>query len=296
MAVSLIWRALAAIVFIASFLEQARAETPQSVPALTAHVIDQTGTLDARQQQALEQQLTALEQTHGSQVAALMVPTTAPEDIASYSNRVANTWKIGRRTVGDGVLVVVAKNDRKMRLEVAKALEGAIPDIAAARIIDSAMKPRFREGDFSGGLQAAVSQIQALIAGEALPKPSDASKAPDHDSAFDWGELAIFLFLGVGLGGPLARGLLGNAPGSLLAGGLAGVAAYFATASVVLSVFAGLAALIYTLATAASSRAASSRGSGNGGGGGWSSGSSDSGGFSSGGGGDFGGGGASGDW
>ena len=300
MAVSLIWRALAAFVFIASFLEQARAETPQSVPALTAHVIDQTGTLDARQQQALEQQLAALEQTHGSQVVVLMVPTTAPEDIASYANRVANTWKIGRRTVGDGVLVVVAKNDRKMRLEVAKALEGAIPDIAAARIIDSAMKPRFREGDFSGGLQAAVSQIQALIAGEALPKPSDASKAPDHDSAFDWGELAIFLFLGVALGGPLARGLLGNAPGSLLAGGLAGVAAYFATTSVVLSVFAGLAALIYTLATAASSRAASSRGHGGGWGGAnggwWSSGSSDSGGFSSGGGGDFGGGGASGDW
>lgn len=296
MPVSLIWRSLAAIVFIAAFLGQARAETPQSVPVLTAHVIDQTGTLDARQQQALEQQLTALEQTHGSQVVVLMVTTTAPEDIASYANRVANTWKIGRRTVGDGVLVVVAKNDRKMRLEVAKALEGAIPDIAAARIIDSEMKPRFREGDFSGGLRAAVSQIQALISGEALPKPSAASDVSSRGDAFDWGELAIFLFLGVALGGPLARALLGNAPGSLLAGGLAGVAAYFATASVVLSVFAGLAALIYTLATASSSRAASSRGSGNGGGGGWSSGSSDSGGFSSGGGGDFGGGGASGDW
>lgn len=289
MTVPLIWRALAAIIFIAIFPELSRADTLQPVPVLTAHVLDQTDTLNDHQQQALEQQLTELEQTQGSQVVVLMVATTAPEDIASYANRVANAWKIGRRTVGDGVLVVVAKNDRKMRLEVAKALEGAIPDIAAARIIDSAMKPRFREGDFSGGLQAAVIQIQALISREALPKPSDVSKASDLSGAFDWGELAIFLFLGVALGGPLARAVLGNAPGSLLAGGLTGVVAYFATTSVVLSAFAGLAALIYTLATASSRAARGHRGS-------WGGGSSEGGGFSSGGGGDFGGGGASGDW
>jgi len=139
------------------------------VPPLTGHVIDQTGTLSAADTQALEGQLVALEKARGSQVVVLMVPTTAPEDIAAYANRVGNQWKIGRRDVGDGVLVLVAKNDRKMRIEVAKSLEGAIPDIAAARIIDGAMKPRFQQGDFAGGLSAAVTQIGARIAGEALP-------------------------------------------------------------------------------------------------------------------------------
>ena len=126
--------------------------------------MDQTGTLSANDIQALEGQLVALEKSRGSQVVVLMVPTTAPEDIAAYANRVGNQWKIGRRDVGDGVLVVVAKNDRKMRIEVAKSLEGAIPDIAAARIIDGAMKPRFQQGDFAGGIAAAITQIGARIA------------------------------------------------------------------------------------------------------------------------------------
>lgn len=295
------WRSLVAILFIAFLSVASASDELQAVPALTAHVVDQTGTLDASQRHALEQQLTALEQSKGSQVVVLMVATTAPEDIASYANRIANVWKIGRRSVGDGVLVVVAKNDRKMRLEVAKTLEGAIPDIAAARIIDSAMKPRFRENDFAGGLLAAVSQIEALVSGEALPTPTVIPQTPQGTGgAFDWGELAIFLFLGVTLGGPAARALLGNALGSLAAGGLTGIVAYIATTSAVLSAFAGLAALIFTLSTA-SARSTSTRGhggrwGGGSGGGGWSSGSSDGGGFSSGGGGDFGGGGASGDW
>ena len=113
-------------------------------PRSTARVIDQTGTLDAAQREALEAKLAAFEQKKGSQIVVLMVPTTQPEDIASYANRVATHWKIGRKDVGDGMLVIVAKNDRKMRIEVAKALEGAVPDLAAARIIDDAMKPRFR--------------------------------------------------------------------------------------------------------------------------------------------------------
>lgn len=300
------WRALVAIFFAALSLYALAAGELLPVPALAAHVLDQTGTLDASQRQALEQQLTALEQSTGSQVVVLMVATTAPEDIASYANRIANVWKVGRRTVGDGVLVVVAKNDHKMRLEVAKTLEGAIPDIAAARIIDSTMKPRFRENDFAGGLQAAVAQIETLISGEALPAPSAMSPASqDVSGAFHWGGLAIFLFLGVTLGGPLARALLGNVLGSIAAGGLTAAIAYIATTSAVLSALAGLAALIFTLASA-SARSASTHGRvGNWGGsnssnssssGGWRSGSSDGGGFSSGGGGDFGGGGASGDW
>ena len=291
--------ALAAIFFIALGVSSSYAETLQPVPALTARVLDQTGTLNASQLQALDQQLTELEQSRGSQVVVLMVATTAPEDISSYANRVANAWKIGRREVGDGVLVLVAKDDRKMRVEVAKTLEGAIPDIAAARIIDNAMKPRFREGDFAGGLQAAVSQLSARIAGEALPEPQAPARASGASDTIDWAEWAIFLFLGVAVVGPVVRSLFGNALGTVLTGSLATVLAYVATTSILLAVLAGLAALVYTLLSA-SSRAMSSRGRGGGWGGGtgggWSGGSSGGGGFSSGGGGDFGGGGASGDW
>ena len=302
MPVALIRRALSAILFIALGWSSVHADTLQPVPALTTRVLDQTGTLNASQLQALEQQLAALEQSKGSQVVVLMVATTAPEDIASYANRVANTWKIGRREVGDGVLVLVAKDDRKMRVEVAKTLEGAIPDIAAARIIDTAMKPRFRAGDFAGGLQAAVTQIAARIAGEALPEPQAPARAVGENSAIDWGEWAIFLFLGVAVVGPVVRSVFGNVLGTVLTGSAAALVAYVATASLLLAGLTGVAALVYTLLSA-SSRAMSSRGRGGGGwgggiggGGGWGGGSSGGGGFSSGGGGDFGGGGASGDW
>lgn len=302
MPLALIRIALIAILFIAVDWNDTRADTLQPVPALTARVLDQTGTLTPSQSQVLEQQLAALEQSSGSQVVVLMVATTAPEDIASYANRVANAWKIGRRAVGDGVLVLVAKDDRKMRVEVAKTLEGAIPDIAAARIIDTAMKPRFREGDFAGGLQAAVTQISARIANEGLPEPQPTARTSAQSDSIDWGEWAIFLFLGVTVVGPVVRALFGNVLGTVLTGALAAMVAYVATASAVLAVLAGLAALIYTLLSA-TSRAMSGRGrgggwgGGTGGGGGWSGGSSGGGGgFSSGGGGDFGGGGASGDW
>lgn len=300
MPLALIHIALAAILLIATGWGSAYAQTPLPVPALTARVLDQTGTLSSGQLLSLEQQLAALEQSGGSQVVVLMVATTAPEDIASYANRVANTWKIGRRTVGDGVLLLVAKDDRKMRMEVAKALEGAIPDIAAARIIDTAMKPRFREGDFAGGLQAAITQISARIAEEALPEPQANARPSGRDDAIDWGEWAIFLFLGVTVVGPLVRSIFGKGLGSVLTGSVAAVLAYVATTSALLAGLAGLAALVYMLLSA-SSRTLSSRGRGGGwgggtGGGGWGSGSSGGGGFSSGGGGDFGGGGASGDW
>ena len=294
MAFALWWQALAALFFIAAsaFPASAQAQAAlRAVPALTAHVIDQTGTLSSSQHQALEAQLAAIEQQHGAQVVVLMVPATAPEDIAAFANRVGNTWKIGRRDVGDGVLLIVAKDERRMRIEVAKALEGAIPDIAAARIIDEAMKPRFRSGDFAGGLQAAIEQLGARIAGEAPPAPTP----PQAEDDTDWSDLAVFLFFGVMLAGPVARAVFGQGLGGILMGGGVGVLAFLATASVLLSVGAGLAALVYTWAFAG-------RGSPvvfGGGGGGDShggSGSSGGGGWSSGGGGDFGGGGASGDW
>ena len=307
MLLALVRKALIAIFIIAIALPIARADgSLQAVPALTAPVVDLTGTLSDADKAALEARLQALEQSRGAQVVVLMVPTTAPEDIASFANRVGNAWKIGRRDVGDGVIVLVAKNDRKMRIEVAKTLEGAIPDVLAARIIDETMKPRFRSNDFAGGIDAAVGQITSLIEGESLPAPAwESAESPQGDGERDWEHLAIFLFVGVLIGGTVVRSIFGNKLGPLVMGGGAGAMAYVVTASIGIAVVAGIAALILTLMGAAGG-ALMPQGRGGRGGGGWSSGggggswsggsSSGGGGFSSGGGGDFGGGGASGDW
>jgi uncharacterized protein len=279
------------------------------VPPLAAHVTDQTGTLDAIQVKGLEDKLSAFEQAKGTQVAILMVATTHPEDDASYANRVANAWKIGRKGVGDGVLIVVAKDDHKVRIEVAKTLEGAVPDLAAKRIIDDAMVPRFRQGDFAGGLQAGVDQLIARINGEPLPAPAQqqhrAQRASGH--GFDWGDLAIFLFIAVPIGGSILRAMFGRPLGSLVTGGGVGTLAWLITSSLLVAGIAGFIALMFTLLSGFGMRRGGSWMGGGpwigggglgGGGGGWSSdaGGGGSGGWSSGGGGDFGGGGASGNW
>lgn len=286
------------------FLGGAQAQGVQPVPPLAARVIDQTGTLDTAQREALDAKLAAFEQKKGTQIVVLMVATTQPEDIESFANRVGNAWKIGRKDVGDGVLVLVAKNDRRMRIEVAKTLEGAVPDLAAARIVDDVMTPRFRQNDFAGGIDAAADQLIARIGGEPLPAVVTVEPAGGGGSqGFDWAELGIFLFFGVILIGRVARSILGNKLGPLLTGVGAGVIAMVVTSSLVLAVVAGVVALVVTLfagALALPSLGGGSGGSGRGGwgggGGGFGGGSSGGGGFSSGGGGNFGGGGASGSW
>jgi uncharacterized protein len=277
------------------------------VPELTARVVDQTGTLDAIQRKGLDDKLAAFEQKKGTQIVVLLVPTTQPEDIASYANRVANTWKIGRKEVGDGILLIVAKDDRKVRIEVAKTLEGAVPDLAARQIIDEAITPHFRQGDFAGGLQAALDQLIARVSGEALPAPKPAEQAQQRGGAgFDWFDLAIFLFFAVPLGGALLRGMLGRKLGSLATGGGVGLIAMLITSSLVVAGVAGVIALLFSLLSGGGLFGGGRRGfgapvifpgggwGGGRGGGGWGGGGG--GGFSSGGGGDFGGGGASGDW
>jgi uncharacterized protein len=269
------------------------------VPALTGHVLDLAGALDTTQNQALEKKLSLLESTGGSQVVILIVPTTQPEDIASFSNRIGNAWKIGRKGIGDGLLVIVAKDDRKLRIEVAKSLEGAIPDLAAKQVIDAAIAPRFKQGDYAGGLDAGVDQIAALIKGEALPMPVQRGADSDWSGGFDWQSLLAFAFFGVFIVGALIRKVFGNKLGSLLSGGLVGVLVNMVTGSILIAVLAGVAAMLFVLISAVGS-AFKGLGGGLGnigsGGGGWGSGSGSGGGFSSGGGGDFGGGGASGDW
>ena len=131
----------------------------QPIPALTSRVTDLTGTLDGSQRQAIEADLAALEQRKGAQLAVLIVPTTQPEDIAQYAIRVYDAWKLGRKNIDDGALLIIAKEDRSMRIEVARGLEGAIPDAAAARILREYLTPRFREGDFNGGIRDALGAM-----------------------------------------------------------------------------------------------------------------------------------------
>jgi uncharacterized protein len=286
------------------WLGWAGAQDVLPVPPLSSLVIDQTGTLDAIQLKGLQDKLMAFEQKKGTQIAILMVPTTLPEDIASYANRVGNAWKIGRKDVGDGVLLVVAKDDRKVRIEVAKTLEGAIPDLAAKQIIDEAITPNFRKQDFAGGLHAAVDQLSARITGEALPAP----KAPAQRSAsqgFDWMDLGILLFIAVPVVGGVLRGILGRKLGALATGAGVGVVALVITSSLVVAAIAAFVALLFSMLSGGGFGSRGSGGSGGPyiggwgggtGGGSWGGGGGGGGWGGSGGGGDFGGGGASGDW
>ncbi|SDP70336.1 uncharacterized protein SAMN05216303_106186 [Rhodoferax sp. OV413] len=266
------------------------------VPALTGHVIDTTATLSAAQQQALEAKLTAFEASAGAQVVVLLVPTTQPEDIASYANRIGNAWKIGRKDVGDGLILLVAKNDRKLRIEVAKTLEGAVPDLAAKNIIDEVITPRFKQGDFAGGLDAGVEQIMARIKGEALPAPS--AQPTGGFEGFDWTELLVFAVFALPIGAAMARSVFGPKFGSLVASAAVGGLAWFVTTSLLIAGVAGVAALLFTLVSrfTPTSLGRGSSWGGSGGGFGSSGRGGGGGGFSSGGGGNFGGGGASGNW
>jgi len=284
------------------------------VPNLVGHVLDPSGTLTAEEKMALEAKLTAFEQAKGSQVVILMVPSTAPEDIASYANRIANAWKIGRKEVGDGLLLLVAKEDRRVRIEVAKSLEGAIPDLAASNIIEQAITPSFRAGNYAGGLNAGVDQIIARINGEELPMPANPGAGSSRGGdGFEWMDLAIFFLFAVPIGASVARSVFGQKLGALFTGGGVGALALLVTSSLVIASIAAFIALLFALFSNFSSfssgrgRRTGAWGAGGigaggfGAGGGWSGGGGGGfggggGGFSSGGGGDFGGGGASGSW
>ena len=280
------------------------AQGVQPVPTLTAHVMDSTGTLNAAQREALEAKLTAFEKARGAQVVVLIVPTTQPEDIAAYAQRIGDSWKIGRKSIGDGLLLVVAKNDRTVRIETTKTLEGPIPDLMASRIIENAITPRFKQGDFAGGLDVGTDQIMALISGENLPAPPQGSaNARNPNGGFDWTTLAVFLFFAVPIGGRVLSSVLGRKLGSVATGGAVGVLAWLFSSSLVIGAIAALAGMVFALMSGLGgmTRGGSSSGWGGpggfgGGGFGGGRGGGGGGGFGSGGGGNFGGGGASGNW
>ncbi len=263
-----------------------------AVPPLTGRVVDLTGTLSSDRAAALDQKLKAFEDRKGSQVAVLIVPTTQPETIEQYSLRVVEQWKLGRKKVDDGVLLIVARNDRKLRIEVGYGLEGALNDATAKRIIDEIIAPKFRSGDFAGGISDGVDRILKVIDGEPLPAPEPEGEVPDLGFI---GEYFPFLLIITLVGGGIFRTIFGRLLGSIIAGG--GVAAFiwFFLGTLSIAAIGGAIAFFITLIGDA---ILSSGGGGRGGyGGGFSSGgSSSSGGGFSGGGGSFGGGGASGSW
>jgi uncharacterized protein len=274
-----------------------------AVPPLSGRVVDQTGTLSSGDIASLTQTLKSLEARKGSQVAVLIVPTTEPETIEQYSIRVAEAWKIGRKKIDDGALLVVAKNDRHLRIEVGYGLEGSLTDATTKRIIDEDITPKFKTGDFAGGITAGVNRMIRVIDGEQLPAPE-----PPHwqsPGSFSIDPLNPFLIIPVLLFGGLMRSALGRLIGSAATGGLVTLVAWYLFGSLLAAVLAGVIASVFVMFSDSIS-SPDRRGRGGGwpgggyggsysGGGGSSSGSSDSGGFS-GGGGSFGGGGASGSW
>ena len=269
------------------------------VPPLSERVIDQTGTLSSDDSARLVAKLAAFERSAGPQIVVLLVPTTQPEDIVSFTQRVGEAWKIGRREVGDGLLLVVAKNDRKLWIAPAKALEGAVPDLAARQIVQNVITPRFKSGDFAGGIDAGVDALIARIRGEQLPAPS--AKPRDAVNAvlgnFSLPDLLIFAFVALPIVASVVRRIFGRTLGTLASGAATGALAWLVSSSIAIAVLGGVIGLLFGL-VASVSNLASNRGSGPRGGwtGGGGFGGGGGGGFSSGGGGDFGGGGAGGSW
>lgn len=255
------------------------------VPVLQQRVTDLTNTLSPEQQSALESRLADFEQQKGSQIAVLIVPSTAPEAIEQFSIRVVDAWKLGREKQDDGVLLLVAKDDRKMRIEVGYGLEGAIPDVYAKRIISEIMVPSFRQGDFYGGINHAVEQIIKLISGEQLPPP--ARSQANGNSLMD---MLYVVFIGAFIVGGILRAVFGKFVGGVLNGGVIGMLVWFFGGGLLVAIVLAIIAFFLTFA------GASGLGHAGGLGGGYGGGYGGSGGWSGGGGGGFGGGGASGSW
>ncbi|MFC3552003.1 TPM domain-containing protein [Lysobacter cavernae] len=269
-----------------------------AIPPLTSPVIDTTGTLDAATRQQLESQALALQQRKGSQLQVLVVPTTMPEDIAQYAVRAFEQWKIGRKGVDDGVLLVVAKDDRRVRIEVGYGLEGAIPDATSARVIQEYLVPKFRSGDYVGGITDATAALVKIIDGEPLPEPMADHRGARGDGGGGW----IFALFVAFIVAQVARGIFGKAPSllrGLLGAGAAGGIAWLISSLFVVGGIGAAIGFFMGLASLPSGRYARDRGWGGYGGGGWGSGGG--GGFGGGGGwggggGMSGGGGASGSW
>jgi uncharacterized protein len=288
---------LLALLF-AAVAPPARAQQRVAIPP-AAPVVDLTGTLTAEQSAALTGKLRAFKARKGSEISVLLVPTTQPEEIEQYGIRVAEAWRLGRKGVDDGAILLVAKDDRAVRIEVGYGLEGAITDFAASRIIDEYLRPAFRAGDFYGGIDRAVDRLIALVDGEPLPEPP-----PDQwrEKPGGFESVLPILLIALLIAGPILRRLLGRPLGAAATGGVAGFLAWALVGVLGVAIFAGIVAFVFTLLGGLGGNRWSSGGRGGGfggwGGGGFGGGFGGGGfgGGSWGGGGGFGGGGASGRW
>jgi len=277
-------KSLAQVILLALLLLCGAAQAEVAVPPLTQRVTDLTSTLDAQQIQTLASRLAEFEANKGAQLAVLIVPTTQPESIEQFGIRVVEAWKLGRKGVDDGALLLVAKDDRTLRIEVGYGLEGALNDATAHRIVDEIIVPRFKLGEFYAGIESGTAAMMQVINGEPLPPPRRAAASGKYD-------IESLLFIAFGLVvvvGGMLRALLGRFPAAALVGGGLGALAWFTVAPLLVALLVGLMAFVFVLL------GGGGRGFG-GYGGGFGRGGSGGGGFSGGGGG-FGGGGASGRW
>lgn len=291
-------RAAAPLLLALAALAASAADTIP-VPKLSGRVVDLSGTLDASQQQAIAAKLAAFEQAKGSQVAVLLVPTIGTETIEEFATRVTDEWKLGRAGVDDGVLFVVAKQERRMRIQTGRGVQGVLTDALSRRIIAERVSPRFRAGDFAGGINDGVDAILKAIEGESLPAPAQSAPRAKSSSGVSIENFFWMAFVVVPVAGAILRSLLGRFVGASLTSGVTGLAAWFIFGSLALGAIAAVVAFVAVLfmgTNALSARRGGGWTSGGswGGGGGWSSGGG-GGGFSGGGGG-FDGGGASGGW
>jgi len=265
---------------------------PQAIPKLDKRVIDLTATLSAAEQARITARLAEFEAQKGAQIAVLLVGTTQPEAIFDYSLRVAEAWKLGRKGVDDGVLFVIAKNDRKMQILTGPGVQGSLTDAMSKRIISEIVGPKFRAGDFAGGIEQGVEKIIGVLQGEALPAPPQKRVAVE---SVNYEHFLMLGFVAAMVIGPLLRSLLGRFLGATATGAVTGAAAWLVAGGMVFPIIAGVIIFMIVLMMGAANFPI-------GRGGGWSSGGSSggfgggsSGGFSGGGGG-FDGGGASGSW
>lgn len=281
----------------------ASAQVP--VPKLTARVIDQTGALTAAQRDALEGKLRDFEQKRGSQVAVLIVPTIGDETIEEFAGRVTDAWQLGRKGVDDGVLLVVAQKERKIRIQTGRGVQGTLTDASSKRIVSDIVAPRFRNGDFAGGVNDGVDAIMKAIEGEELPLPQPGkARSPKVDTVSSYSDFLWIAFFAVPVVGMVLRGMFGRFFGATATSGLTGIAGWLVLGSLAFGIVAAVAAFLFTLVVGSGM----SRGVNRGGWGGWGGGGFGGGGFGgggfgggggggfSGGGGSFDGGGASGSW
>lgn len=290
---------LLAIFLLASTLASAQI----AIPELRARVNDLTGTLDLQQQSRIEQSLKALEAKKGAQIAVLIVATTQPETIDQFGIRVADKWKIGRKKIDDGAILIVAKDDRHLRIETGYGLEGALNDATASRIINEIIVPQFKQGNFAGGIEAGLARMIQVIDGEPLPEPKPQAQfgGPGQSNGDFFSFLPIAFILTIVVGSVL-RAMLGRFFGSIATGGITGFAAMAFVGVFGVAVVSGVIAFLLTLIWGSSGGGGTGRGGGfpggfgGGGFGGGGFGGGGGGGWSGGGGGGFGGGGASGSW